>query len=1226
MFKRYFSIILLLAFVFNTNAQQDPLQIDFNAMGMPMSNSTYEVDVHVSDFDQLLGAQFFVTWDSLVLEIDTLSFISPDLPDLNPGAFALPSQTANMTKGVLRLSWFSFSFVPQTLPDDHLLFTMRFNVIGDDCDETDIDVTEIPPNLLIEISDQNFENIGAVWTPLSLQIPGTDCGGGGPMIGDEVGLIFPDVTALPGENICLPFTTVNFDSVETFQGSIMWDPDILEFTGVQNFALPGMSMGSFNLNNTMNGVASFVWFDNTGITPASIDDNGTIFEICFDVVGQLGESSDVKAFDGNTSIQISSPAPVGIRDFVVVEGSVSLEENVEGQEFGIKADTVFVDRSAGEVCVDFSTINFNDIAGMQYTLQWDPSVLTYNRIEAQVPVFASTFNPAGDDRLRYSWTNPQGVGLTLNDGTVIYRVCFDIVGDCDSSTPLNFIGETNPPRPIEITDGTFNSLPSNQIMMMDGLVNIDCGIRLEADVTDVRCNGESNGSINLMISGGQAPFDVFWEWDNGNETNQDLGVTLNSLLVGQGADTYTATVTDANGDSAIEVIEIQEPDPLEVVVTVMGSEVSLMITGGNGNYTQEFNPMIDDLNNVPDGTYTVLVSDSRNCTDTEVFMVGDIEECENPIDISTVVFSAICGDDGRIEVSCTGGSGNIQTSSSPALDFENGAFVDVPVGVYEITCEDLDMPLCSETVTVEVLQGTADDLSINISNVVNEDCSGTAGSFDVEVEGGCDPYIIQLSLDGGPFEGYNPNGDYFAGEYTVQVTDDLGNTSTETVIIEIDNSAPLELSIVEIIDAPCAGMMGEATFSLSGGCGNVTCELLAGGSTPTECALTDNGDGTFTGTYPIGAHSITFTDDFMGMSAMESFTIAISDNALSANIASVGNGSIDINVMGGQMPYEFFWMDPNEVIIGDTEDLNNLTLTGMYSVSILDAAGCSFALSVNLVGADELNLIINPVDLAFDGYGTPCAEGNCMGSINGIIVGGIPPYTLFISDSLANDLEFTFENEGAFEINELCGGSYEFMSLVDDNGMELMPAEDLNIGPIVISSPPPILIEESELNCPDEGENNGSILATVSGGTIPAGYIYTWNPDSTDPIPGPTNENLSAGVYTLIVEDSNGCETQATFDLLTDCISTDCFIGKRVITPNNDGANDVFTISCADNRSYALSIFNRWGEMVFETNNYMNDWEGIDMQGEALNEGAYYWVLDTSDRIYQGTVTLLRNQ
>ena len=83
------------------------------------------------------------------------------------------------------------------------------------------------------------------------------------------------------------------------------------------------------------------------------------------------------------------------------------------------------------------------------------------------------------------------------------------------------------------------------------------------------------------------------------------------------------------------------------------------------------------------------------------------------------------------------------------------------------------------------------------------------------------------------------------------------------------------------------------------------------------------------------------------------------------------------------------------------------------------------------------------------------------------------------------------------------------------------------------------------------------------------------------------------------------------------------------ITPNGDGANDVFYI---DNLAYYpendIIIFNRWGDIVYKAKPYLNDWNGTSQQGKPLPDGTYYYILrlDIGDgEMYKGDITILKN-
>jgi len=70
----------------------------------------------------------------------------------------------------------------------------------------------------------------------------------------------------------------------------------------------------------------------------------------------------------------------------------------------------------------------------------------------------------------------------------------------------------------------------------------------------------------------------------------------------------------------------------------------------------------------------------------------------------------------------------------------------------------------------------------------------------------------------------------------------------------------------------------------------------------------------------------------------------------------------------------------------------------------------------------------------------------------------------------------------------------------------------------------------------------------------------------------------------------------------------DCIV-PDVISPNNDGLNDSFVIGCSDFKNVALKIFNRWGDLVFESDNYNNNWAGTH-DGNDLPPGPYYYVFE----------------
>ena len=116
-----------------------------------------------------------------------------------------------------------------------------------------------------------------------------------------------------------------------------------------------------------------------------------------------------------------------------------------------------IDHGVGEtgdqVCVSVRAEVFEDIIGMQYSLNYDPDVATLSTIEPK-DLFALTignFAVVNAGVVTMSWIDPTLSGVSLDAGTALYELCFDIVGDLGTSTAILF-GDI--PTPIEFTNST----------------------------------------------------------------------------------------------------------------------------------------------------------------------------------------------------------------------------------------------------------------------------------------------------------------------------------------------------------------------------------------------------------------------------------------------------------------------------------------------------------------------------------------------------------------------------------------------------------------------------------------------------------------------------------------------------------------------------------------------------------------------------------------------------
>ena len=74
----------------------------------------------------------------------------------------------------------------------------------------------------------------------------------------------------------------------------------------------------------------------------------------------------------------------------------------------------------------------------------------------------------------------------------------------------------------------------------------------------------------------------------------------------------------------------------------------------------------------------------------------------------------------------------------------------------------------------------------------------------------------------------------------------------------------------------------------------------------------------------------------------------------------------------------------------------------------------------------------------------------------------------------------------------------------------------------------------------------------------------------------------------------------------------------NILTLNNDGTNDFLVIkNWEDYNQVSIQIFNRWGNLIYEKDNYLNDWNGTDMSGKALEEGVYFYMATPKSEKYE---------
>ncbi len=114
---------------------------------------------------------------------------------------------------------------------------------------------------------------------------------------------------------------------------------------------------------------------------------------------------------------------------------------------------------------------------------------------------------------------------------------------------------------------------------------------------------------------------------------------------------------------------------------------------------------------------------------------------------------------------------------------------------------------------------------------------------------------------------------------------------------------------------------------------------------------------------------------------------------------------------------------------------------------------------------------------------------------------------------------------------------------------------------------------------------------------------------------------IASGIYTDTLSTASGCDSVLVLELsVLDCE----FEISNILTPNDDGQNDTWKVSDVSKIAGCdVNIYNRWGEMVYNTNDYNNQWGGT-RNNEPLPDGVYFYSIKCSDKEYTGEINLLR--
>jgi hypothetical protein len=565
--------------------------------------------------------------------------------------------------------------------------------------------------------------------------------------------------------------------------------------------------------------------------------------------------------------------------------------------------------------------------------------------------------------------------LSVTQGTQPYQVSWNTgqVGACVSALSPGFYVAT-------VTD-------ANGCKIFKELPYLSAPVPLELTVETVEsiaCHGGEEGSIDIHVTGGTSPY--YFQWSNGSTTED-----LKELSAG----TYVVTVVDAN--NCVEtsaVIEVSSPAPLNIYAvgievsscqSVQFDSICLEVTGGVAPYIYSWNNGDNGacLVGAPVGDYVVTVTDAAGCT--QELMSIKVPESISILSVTQKPTGKeiVCAGnaDGALAIVVEGGAkpyqyiwsnGKKGISNDSILILNNLSPAD-----YRVTVTDnFGCTKVSGWLTVS----SPPALLVNIpgSQIKHVSCKGGLnGAININVNGGKVPYKFYWEdASGDSIANSEDLTGLKAGHYFLTVTDEMGcSTSTTATVMEPSNILSIQNPAPVVTDVRCFGQdNGKIDISPTGGVPPYTYNWSTGIMTQDPQNLAP------------GIYQVTITDANACVLIPAPFEIKQPDSELQItnveilypSCAGESDGSLDITVSGGSMPYYFNWSPPCV-----EEDLTNIP-AGTYQLTVLDTNLCYF---------DTSFLVTEPARLKVQATAQPASSGKSDGNITLTVQGGTPPYT-----------------------------------------------------------------------------------------------------------------------------------------------------------------------------------------------------------------------------------------
>lgn len=834
-------------------------------------------------------------------------------------------------------------------------------------------------------------------------------------------------------------------------------------------------------------------------------------------------------------------------------------------------------------------------ANTNTTIAQPPSALVVSLTSTAVSCFGgsdgavSVTASGGTAGYTYNWSPNPGTSQTLSNINAGAKLV--IVADANGCTANGFV-TVNQPTAITATIAS----------------------------TNPTC-GNNNGFLSVLVSGGSAPYTYTWTPTGTN------GTSINNL----GPGIYGVNINDSKGCVASETVSIVNiSGPTLSLLTTSNTScfggndgmATVFATGGVGSYVYNWIPYGGNTNvgsNLVAGNYTCTVFDGNSCSASVTLSISQPAALDLGVSAQTQP-SCFGLSNGSITVSTTGGTPSYNYMWLP-VGGTGATATNLAAGLYTISVTDSKG--CSKVITHQFGQPTV--LTGTIISTTNPTCFNLGnGTISSGVSGGTPPY--QFSWQTTPVQNAPVAINLVQGTYSVIITD-LNNCAV-TLTASLTAPSPV-ITGNGIGTTICSGLSGTISTSASGGSGNYFYywQPATPGNTASQVVspLTNTD-------YTVTAYDQSGCAGTQSVIHVEVYSLTASNVDVHADSPICpGQASIVyVQTNGNTGPLTYSWN--NGLGTGPGPFITSPVVPTTYVVNVISTF-CGNTVK------DSATVLFNPPPFVNYSVNSPttCVPGSVQffdNSVSGNMNDQLSYWTWNFGDGTTSNLQnpvHTYSVTGTYSVS---------LTVTTDAGC----TNNNSAAPTTVTVypiPNPSFSTYNEQTSQPQTQFNIPYETTKAiNTTVPLNsnsYLWNFGDGFTSTLLNPSHLYSSLGTYSiqLIAINQYGCRDTAVrvIEIITDIKIPSAF------TPNPNGpgggyydimslSNDIFFPYSSGVKDYTLSIFNRWGELIFETSDFKQGWDGY-YRGVLCQQGVYVWkinlVWDDGKKFSKvGDVTLFR--